>query len=136
MNLVKQEEPVDIVAWKTRTDIVLTKGGSGTKLNMGSQNSTMRDVLRESFEIGRRYLAFGIPGDEKVMVEEVANLLTPMAPAGLNRLCLRALIAAAEGLGFEGEFDVADRLERGSEKQYISPLVNHVRSYPLMLFMY
>ncbi|OSD02199.1 hypothetical protein PYCCODRAFT_410046 [Trametes coccinea BRFM310] len=37
-----------------------------------------------------------------------------------------ALINAAEEQGYDGQFDVAHRLEAGSELQYINPLCNYV----------
>lgn len=41
----------------------------------------------------------------------------------LDKLAFKALVASADKLGYDGEKDIADRLERGSYQSYIKPIV-------------
>ncbi|KAG5640323.1 hypothetical protein DXG03_009216 [Asterophora parasitica] len=55
------------------------------------------------------------------------TMLTPFAPGRLENLASKAAIAAAEELGFDGEFDIADHIESNKSGCYSKPLVDHIR---------
>lgn len=101
------------------------------EVQIKSQGPEITAVMHRSFEIGQLMIAFGRDGDSELTVSGVATMTTPMVPganSGLDRIAHEALIAAAEEHGFDGEFDIAHRLEEGSLRLYIEPLRAYVRN--------
>ncbi|KAI0765842.1 hypothetical protein BD413DRAFT_494506 [Trametes elegans] len=111
--------------WLHRTDITpgLTKVSRNTwGININSLLPPMSEVVRGTMATGKIYIAFGLPGyaesdDPPYMIFEDTR------PASF---AIDTLISDAEAKGLDGEYDVAHRLEEGSEIKYINPLCNYV----------
>lgn len=68
---------------------------------------------------------------ERAIKEGKAELLTghkycPLDSEEVKQLTISSLIRAAEQLGYEGEHDVADRLEHREHDTYVKPLTAYV----------
>ncbi|KAI0630882.1 hypothetical protein C8Q77DRAFT_1211794 [Trametes polyzona] len=100
----------------------LTKNTWGLSLKLCSPE--IQRVMREGFERGMAYLALGsgIPLNHPT---DAAGMVTPFGLHGMEQISLGALITAADALGYDSEYDIADHLERGNERDYIAPM----RSY-------
>ncbi|KAJ4471514.1 hypothetical protein J3R30DRAFT_3407874 [Lentinula aciculospora] len=68
---------------------------------------------------------FPIKGKE-IDEENKKKLGCPLTIEGLKQMCTASLIWSAEECGFEGENDIADRLENGDQTEYIEPMVSYV----------
>ena len=138
--------------WLTRTDITSALRQISKKtweITMSDLNPVMAKVVRTAVEVGAIALQLG-PYNLKLADEHTKNnasngsdsdsqskdewgervhvvKYTPFQPHGLNEYGVDALIKAAEILRFDGEYDVAHRLEVGSMALYIRPLSNYVR---------
>lgn len=122
------DEPA--VAWLPHTDITRAlkrKSENRFGINIKKCPDEVQEVLRASFDRGMILLAFGdgtVYPDIAVLQSE--SFVTPFEMQGIERISLDALITAAETLGFDGQYDIADRLETGSEREYIGPLRSYV----------
>ncbi|KAH9905101.1 uncharacterized protein B0H18DRAFT_1132188, partial [Fomitopsis serialis] len=117
----------DNMVWMARTEIDVIQGKRSINMQMKDQNAIMQQVLHRAFEIGDRIIAFG-SDDESVLSMDFAALhgiITPFEKDGMDGIALRAMIEAAEQLGYDGDGDIAQRLELGSTRNYIRPLVSH-----------
>lgn len=100
--------------WLPRTGIVIHFEGKTPTIQMKAQSTVIADVLRLSFEIGKIKMAC----DDKY---------SPMALGGLEKIAADALVAAADKLKYDGENDIADRLEWEREQDnYLVPMRNYV----------
>ncbi|TFY64161.1 hypothetical protein EVJ58_g2807 [Rhodofomes roseus] len=122
------DNSADDDTWHPRTRIDIIENPQSVKINLRAQDDVMKQVIRYSYNIGDRMVVFGREDDRKsnTDLQMLTKLLTPMDKAGLDRMALEALIQAADALGYTGEHDIADRLERGSYKLYIRPLTVYV----------
>lgn len=101
-------------SWFPRTNLVFYFEGNTAVIKLKAQNTVMSKVLQLSFEIGKVKMACD-------------NSYSPMGIGGLEKIAADALIAAAEALKYDGEDDVADRLECEEENStYLHPLRNYV----------
>ncbi|KAL1945897.1 hypothetical protein VTO73DRAFT_1899 [Trametes versicolor] len=122
------DEPA--VAWLLHTDITRAlkrKSENRFGINIKKCPDEVQEVLRASFDRGMILLAFGdgtVYPDIAVLQSE--SFVTPFEMQGIERISLDALITAAETLGFDGQYDIADHLETGSEREYIGPLRSYI----------
>lgn len=118
----------DSIPWLPRTDIsrALKKVTKNTQsVGLNDCRIEMKRVLRTSFEIGIGNLAMGY-GPALTDPEEAKEMVTPFASQGIDQISLGALILAAKRLGYDQDYDIAHRLEEGSERHYVAPLRNYV----------
>ncbi|KAH9835182.1 uncharacterized protein C8Q71DRAFT_848893 [Rhodofomes roseus] len=125
---VQVDNSADDDTWLPRTRIDIIENPQSVKINLRAQDEVMKQVIRYSYTIGDQMVVFGRKDDRdsNADLEALTQLLTPMDKAGLDQMALEALVQAADALGYTGERDVADRLERGSYKLYIRPLTVYV----------
>ncbi|CDO75781.1 hypothetical protein BN946_scf184792.g3 [Trametes cinnabarina] len=110
--------------WLAHTDIsnALRKASANTySLSLSHCGPEIRRVMQTSFERGKAIIALG-DGTDYLKPEQVEGMHTPFEARGLDRIAISAIIAAAEDLGYGNAYDIADRLERGSEQKYIAPM--------------
>ncbi|KAJ3807038.1 hypothetical protein F5876DRAFT_68437 [Lentinula aff. lateritia] len=119
--------------WKARTNIVLNAYTSTTRsytLKKNLQNDDIKRVISLAIKRGALLLLI-IPeskGNPKDVDEGRESSMCCLTVTGLKALTLEALVWAAEQHGFEGENDLADRLENGDPAKYINPLIKYVSS--------
>ncbi|KAH7876172.1 uncharacterized protein C8R40DRAFT_1169834 [Lentinula edodes] len=104
--------------WRDRTTIAVhCKGTSGHTwiLSKSGQSTTMQGVIERAIKEGKAELLTG-------------HKYCPLDSEEVKQLAISSLIKAAEQLGYEGEHDVADRLEHGEHDTYIKPLTAYVAS--------
>ncbi|KAI0824322.1 hypothetical protein BC628DRAFT_1307634 [Trametes gibbosa] len=117
----------DSIPWLPRTDIsrALKKVTKNTQsVGLNDCRIEMKRVLRTSFGIGISNLAMGY-GPALTDPEEAKEMMTPFASQGIDQISLGALILAAKRLGYDQDYDIAHRLEEGSERHYVAPLRNY-----------
>ncbi|KAI1782102.1 hypothetical protein LXA43DRAFT_1104765 [Ganoderma leucocontextum] len=119
--------------WLTRTDIseaLTPASGKSWKLSKSRLRPEMSRVLDEGIRLA--VIALQV-GKYDINMDDVNY--TPFGVQGLEQYALDALISAAEALEYDGENDIAHRLEAGSSPEYIDPLCAYVakrlRSYRL-----
>ncbi|KAH7867631.1 uncharacterized protein C8R40DRAFT_1075460 [Lentinula edodes] len=103
---------------RDRTTIAVhCKGTSGHTwiLSKSGQSTTMQGVIERAIKEGKAELLTG-------------HKYCPLDSEEVKQLAISSLIKAAEQLGYEGEHDVADRLEHGEHDTYIKPLTAYVAS--------
>ncbi|KAH7905035.1 hypothetical protein BJ138DRAFT_1118847 [Hygrophoropsis aurantiaca] len=116
-------EDDDEECWLSRTHLnLMKKGRNNVEIAIKAQGPEIREVIRGSYDLGMRSIAFGHKGASNISPDEVMDMTTPLVTGGLERIALAALVESAEHAGFDGEFDIADRLEQGSPKLYIKPI--------------
>ncbi|KAJ3805882.1 hypothetical protein F5876DRAFT_69417 [Lentinula aff. lateritia] len=119
--------------WKARTNIVLNAYTSTTRsytLKKNLQNDDIKCVISLAIKRGA-LLLLTVPelkGNSEDVDEGRESSKCCLTVSGLKALTLEALIWAAEQHGFEGENDLADRLENGDPAKYINPLIKYVSS--------
>ncbi|KAJ3752865.1 hypothetical protein EV360DRAFT_88335 [Lentinula raphanica] len=118
--------------WLPRTDIVLKSFTEAThtfKVSKTDQNSSIKQVLAKAITYGV-FLILAAPDyvfNEDLDPNDPSNdEYCPLTVTGLKTMSFDALIWAAEQLGFDGEYDIADRLEKGDPTHYVDPLVSCV----------
>ncbi len=122
------ESDSDAILWLPRTDIsrALKKVTKNTQsVGLNNCRIEMKRVLRTSFELGTVYFAMGY-GPVLTDPDEAATMVTPFGTQGIDQISLGALISAAKSLGYDEDYDIAHRLEEGSERHYVAPLRNYV----------
>ncbi|KAI0712891.1 hypothetical protein C8Q72DRAFT_892106 [Fomitopsis betulina] len=124
------EGPVDgasDIEWLPRTEIEVIRGRRSINMKMTEQNPVMQQVLHCAFKSGDRIIAFGAKDEPVLDMDSAAirALVTPFEKDSLDGIALKALLEAAELGGYDGDGDVAERLELGSTRDYIKPLVSH-----------
>jgi len=77
----------------------------------------MRKVIELAIKIGKR----------NILLDATYS---PVGPQ-LKSIAFAALVAAAERSGYDGQGDIADRLENGDDIQYVKPLTNYVSCFIL-----
>ncbi|KAH9828977.1 uncharacterized protein C8Q71DRAFT_792233 [Rhodofomes roseus] len=104
-------------------------------MDIKPQSSVIQKVIHHSYAIGDCIMVFGSSYSisNAPDLDFVTSKHTVMEKAGLDAVALTALIRAAEMLGYDDDFDIADRLERGSHDDYTKPLTNYV-AHRLSLF--
>ncbi|KAL7281043.1 hypothetical protein ACG7TL_004345 [Trametes sanguinea] len=125
---VPMEEASESTPWLSRTDIStgLKRVSRNTwTVNISSVREPMSSVMRRAIYLAELYFVFGLPGDAN---DAATPPYTAFQVNGPSQLAIDALIDAAVELGYDEEFDVAHRLEDGSESRYINPLCNYVAS--------
>lgn len=128
-----QEKPVEQEPqWMPRTNIILNRYTSTTRtftLGKNSQNDDVKGVISLAIKRGCLLLFMEPELKEECEEEEYQCNVDAccLTVSGLKKLTLDALVWAAEQHGFEGENDMADRLERGDTAKYVNPLIKYVR---------
>lgn len=120
INAPAQQDPTP---WLPRTNIVLqpfTETTRSFKISLSAQNSSIKAVIGAAIKYGAVQLI-------------VNDKFCGLKSTGLKELTIASLLHASEEKGFDGEFDIADRLERGSNDRYIKPLTRYVRSFSIAL---
>ncbi len=84
-------------------------------MNTSAQNEAINAVLQLARKIGHYRMIF-----------EASSELNPMDTSHLDKIALQACIDAAVELGYDGEGDIAHRLEEGDPKRYVGPIVKLV----------
>lgn len=119
----------DGLPWLPRTNLneVDAKG-----MDIKPQNGVIKQVMRHAFAIGDRMIVFGSQDSAQTNgrpdFDMLNSMSTPMDKVLLDKIALAALVSAAENLGYgDNDYDVADRLERGSYRHYIKPITTYVR---------
>ncbi|KAI0736335.1 hypothetical protein C8Q72DRAFT_909054 [Fomitopsis betulina] len=116
--------------WLSHTQIVFKSTGPQTvKIDLMSQNEEMKQVIRASIAMGEPRIVFG--PNEPVADGNLESMETPLQRDYLDKLALQSLIVAADKLGFDGERDIADHLERESYPSYIKPITVVVCTFTL-----
>ncbi|KAI0736357.1 hypothetical protein C8Q72DRAFT_879700 [Fomitopsis betulina] len=94
-------------------------------MKMTEQNPVMQQVLHCALKSSDRIIAFSAEDEPVLDMDSAAicALITPFKKDGLDGIALKALLEAAELCGYDGDGDVAERLELGSTRDYIKPLV-------------
>lgn len=117
------------IKWMPHTEIALkTGGGRVKKINSKPQTTMISQLLHHSYPISDCYLVFGGLEDKSIEFSELKTMETPMQKDHVNKIVFKALVEATEKLGYDGEGDIADRLERGSYNDYTKPLMAYVCS--------
>ncbi|KAI0822412.1 hypothetical protein BC628DRAFT_1417744 [Trametes gibbosa] len=110
--------------WMACTDISsgLTRVGRTCNVNILGIQEPMASILRLAISLAEAHIVFGIPD----IADRHDPPYTPFELTGLAQFSIDALIMAAEQKGYDGEYNIAHRLEAGSEAEYILPLSNYV----------
>ncbi|KAI0728102.1 hypothetical protein C8Q72DRAFT_795404 [Fomitopsis betulina] len=118
----------DGLPWLPRTNLneVDAKG-----MDIKPQNGVIKQVMRHVFAIGNRMIVFGSQDlaqtNGRPDFDMLNSMSTPMDKVLLDKIALAALVSAAENLGYgDNDYNVADRLERGSYRHYIKPITTYV----------
>ncbi|CDO78050.1 hypothetical protein BN946_scf184749.g3 [Trametes cinnabarina] len=132
IHAVGEEEACDSTPWLSRTDIStgLKRVSRNTwTVNISTVREPMSSVMRRAIHLAELYFVFGLPGH----ANEPVPPYTAFQVNGPSQLAIDALIDAAVELSYDREFDVAHRLEEGSESRYINPLCNYVSASSFLL---
>lgn len=113
---VEQMDKMPDRKWMAHTNLVLSDSSGNPEIQMKPQTAQIKAVLHRSFDIGR------------------INMLcdrsySPLSVYGPEKIAIDALIKAADALGFDGENDIADRLEvcaKLKDDNYVGPLRDYV----------
>lgn len=118
------KDSADDTPWLPRTNLkIYMKSKKTAVIGLKDQDPELQKVIHASYEFGKLALVVGNPnGLLEMSNEAVLKMSTPFGTRGLEHIALLALIRAAERNGYDGEFDIAHRLEAGSETLYIEPL--------------
>lgn len=111
--------------WLTCTDIsdaITPASKKSWKLTKSCLRSEMSRMVDQGIRLAIVALQFG---KYDIVMRDV--VYTPFEVQGLEQYALDALISAAELLEYDGENDIAHRLEAGSSPKYIDPLCAYVR---------
>ena len=84
-------------------------------MNISLQNTDIKAVLDHARKLGHSRMIF-----------DASAKLNPMDTSHLDKISLQACIDAAMELGYDGEGDIAHRLEEGDPKRYVLPIVKPV----------
>lgn len=118
----------DTLPWKQRTHLtVYMRSKKTAAMGLKEQNPDIQKMIHASYEFGKLALVVGDPEELLKMSDNaVLKLSSPFSPHGLEDIAHRALIKAADANGYNGEYDIAHRLEEGSATLYIQPLQDYV----------
>ncbi|KAK7467675.1 hypothetical protein VKT23_004728 [Stygiomarasmius scandens] len=101
--------------WMERTNIIVVGKGCTWSLGISTQPPVMQKVIDGAIQMGK------------------LRMLTDhqICPLGedLKALAMKVLIQTALNLGYDGENDVAHRMEKGDDDLYIKPLQNYVSQH-------
>ncbi|KZT63718.1 hypothetical protein DAEQUDRAFT_741753 [Daedalea quercina L-15889] len=114
------------MVWEPHTDIIVIPGPRSFRIEIKPQNAIMQQVICHSYSIAYQLVIFGWHAKEQVLdmtLTALTSLVTPMQKDGLDIIARMALVEAADMLGYDGEGDIADHLERGTYPDYVKPLV-------------
>ncbi|KAJ3859073.1 hypothetical protein EV359DRAFT_68476 [Lentinula novae-zelandiae] len=120
--------------WMPHTNIILNRYTSTTRtftLGKNSQNDDVKGVISLAIKCGCLLLFMEPELKEECEEEEYRRNVDAccLTVSGLKKLTLDALVWAAEQHGFEGENDMADRLERGDTAKYVNSLIKYVSGH-------
>ncbi|GBE80435.1 hypothetical protein SCP_0301500 [Sparassis crispa] len=133
---VGSERPVadsNTQPWLERSNVKIYFAGKVAKISLKAQNPEIRAVMQRSFSVGCLQVVFGREEDFTLTSETLGDLITPVATGGVERIALDALITSADMLGYNGENDIAHRLEDGAIDCYVTPLTSY-SAHRLALF--
>jgi len=102
--------------WLPRTNIALKPFTTATRsfsIDKGPQNESIKTVIASAWRHG-----------SLMMISNTK--FCPVTVSGLHEIAREALLWAADDAGFDGEYDILDRMERGDESKYMLPLVKYV----------
>ncbi|KAH9914261.1 uncharacterized protein B0H18DRAFT_1125738 [Fomitopsis serialis] len=120
--------------WMPRTCIVINCKSRSVTMDIKPQSALMEQVIHNSYTVGDRMMAFGFEDPvDYASFDDLQEMTNPMDKAGLEDIALEALISASDKLGYTGQGDVSERLEKGSYSDYVKPLTAYV-SHRLGLF--
>lgn len=91
-------------------------------ININSVASPMSEIVRSAMATGEIQIAFGIPQ----YCDSDEPPYTIFEDTGPLSFAIDTLLLEAEAKGFDGDSDVAHRLEEGSELEYKTPLCSYV----------
>ncbi|THU95121.1 hypothetical protein K435DRAFT_798348 [Dendrothele bispora CBS 962.96] len=116
-DVTQNQKPADPdeIEWLPRTNIVLQNHDNSTrsyKLSLKGQSAPIKAVIKRARKLG----AIDIISDHSICPLE----------KGLKRVAAQVLVQAADELGYNGEGDIAHRLEEGEVITYIKPMVRYV----------
>ncbi|KZT64606.1 hypothetical protein DAEQUDRAFT_741201, partial [Daedalea quercina L-15889] len=136
LNVTSNEAPS--VGWLPHTKIEVIPSPRSFRIELLPQNAEIQQVIRCSYCLCNRLIAFHgwHKNGENVLDLDLAalkTLVTLLQKEGLDLVARKALIDAADSLGYDGEHDITDRLEHGSFPDYVKPLVAYV-SHRLSFF--
>lgn len=101
----------DDIAWMQRTEIKLKpRGVRSLKIDIKLQNAAMQQVIHHGIAIGNKVVVFG-HGEESLNFAQLKTMDTPLQKEHLDKIALKMLLDTTNLLSFDGEGDVADRLE-------------------------
>ncbi|TFY50700.1 hypothetical protein EVJ58_g10929 [Rhodofomes roseus] len=112
------------IKWRARTMIAIIENPKSVKMAKRAQNGNVQQVMSHAYILGDQMVVFGRKEDRglDITINTVNTMLTPLDKAGVDRIAYEALVQAADVLGYTGEGDIADRLERGVWEHYAKPL--------------
>ncbi|KAH9840304.1 uncharacterized protein C8Q71DRAFT_721998 [Rhodofomes roseus] len=116
------------IKWRARTMITIIENPKSVKMAKRAQNGNVQQVMSHAYILGDQMMVFGRKDDRglDITINTVNTMLTPLDKAGVDRIAYEALVQAADVLGYTGEGDIADRLERGVWEHYAKPLAGYV----------
>lgn len=125
-----RESQSDNIKWLLHTHIVVVHGKKTVSMDIKPQNAVIQQVMHHAYAIGDTIIAFGSHNAKDSCSDDSFEMLstmnTQMDKAGIESIAFTALIKAAEKLGYDDDFDIADRLERGSYQAYAKLLSSYV----------
>ncbi|KAH9929369.1 uncharacterized protein B0H18DRAFT_1117412 [Fomitopsis serialis] len=120
--------------WRSRTHIIVNYKSRSVTMDIKPQSALMGQVIHNSYVIGDRMMAFGFENPvDYASLDDIQEMTNPMDKAGLEDIALEALICSSDKLGYTGQGDVSERLEKGSYDDYVRPITAYV-SHRLGLF--
>ncbi|KAH9924054.1 uncharacterized protein B0H18DRAFT_1120129 [Fomitopsis serialis] len=124
--LVPANDTVKTIKWLSRTDIEIIRRKHSVKIDIKPQSAVIIQLIHFSYGFGDQMVVFGREEDRQLKTaadfSDVNSMLTPLEKDGLDRMAYEALVQAADGLGYGGHGDIAQRLEIGSDEDYAKPL--------------
>lgn len=114
--------------WLPRTNL---NNVTAAGIDIKPQNSVIKQVMRHAYAISDCMIVFGSEDSAQTNgrpdFDVLNSMSTPMDKATLDKIAFAALVRAAEKLGYgDDDYDVADRLERGSYCHYVKPITSYV----------
>ncbi|KAJ4478738.1 hypothetical protein C8J55DRAFT_489544 [Lentinula edodes] len=100
--------------WKERTKInTISHNRTFTLGPLSGQRAVMLSVIEKAITLGKRNILLD-------------TTFSPVGSASLKQIGYAALVRVATDEGFDGEYDVCDRLEHGENNAYAKPLISYV----------
>jgi len=122
--------------WMARSNLRLTKKGGSVSIGVRAQNPSMRKVIRRAMKLTKLYLIVGCDAHDWLRYlietgfsdEKLEDIVSPLAPGGLEPLAYQACIDVAVEENFVEQGDIHQRFETGSHDHFVKPCVSYVAS--------